>query len=172
MLGLPSGTVTLSPYDPSWPGEFERERARLAGALGDLSRDIVHVGSTAVPGMVAKPLIDVMVGLGSLGDAAAAIQRIEALGYSYKGEFGIPDRHFFVLGEPTTHHVHVVFHNGPFWRLNVLFRDYLRAHPDEARQYEALKRSLAAKFASSREEYTKGKDAFIKEVLARAGWAG
>lgn len=175
MLGLPPGTVTLSEYDPQWPEHFRRESERLIQTTGGPDgpiKDIAHIGSTSVPGMIAKPMIDMMVGLRTLADVSALVPILQGLGYEYKGEFGIPDRHFFTLGDPTTHHVHMVHHGGPFWRLNVLFRDHLRNHPDEARAYEALKRGLAAKFANNREAYTKGKDAFIRSMLHRAGWAG
>lgn len=172
MLGLAPGTVTLTDYDPRWPEYFRVEADRLRAGLGTLVKDVAHVGSTSVPGMIAKPLIDVMVGLNTLADIAAAIPIMQSLGYEYKGEFGVPDRHFFVLGDPTTHHVHMVFHGGPFWRLNCLFRDHLRDNPGEARAYETLKRELAAKFANNRESYTKGKDSFIRSMLSRAGWQG
>lgn len=172
MLGLTPGTVTLSEYDPQWPEHFRVEEVRLRAALGDRLLSVEHIGSTSVPGMIAKPMIDMLVGLRTLGDLASIVPVMESLGYQYKGEFGIPDRHFFTLNDPTTHHVHMVFHGGPFWRLNVLFRDHLRNHPHEARAYEALKRELAVKFANNREAYTKGKDAFIRSMLQRAGWAG
>lgn len=175
MLGLSPGTVALCEYDPQWPEHFNRESQRLydstAGTPGPI-KEIVHIGSTSVPGMLAKPMIDMMVGLCTLADVAALIPSLQSLGYEYKGEFGIPDRHFFTLGDPTTHHVHMVLHGGPFWRLNVLFRDHLRNNPDEARAYEALKRGLAVKYANNREAYTKGKDAFIRSMLLRAGWQG
>lgn len=172
MLGLTPGTVALIDYDPKWPGYFQAEADRLCAALGESVKEIAHIGSTAVPGMIAKPMIDMMVGLHTLADVPGILPVMEQLGYQYKGEFGIPDRHFFTLGDPTTHHVHMVFHDGPFWRLNVLFRDHLRNNQDEARAYETLKRELAAKFANNREAYTKGKDTFIKAMLQRAGWQG
>ncbi|MFM9957216.1 MAG: GrpB family protein [Phycisphaerales bacterium] len=177
MLGLIPGTVTLSDYDPQWPEDFRREAERLLNATSSGPdhgpiKEIAHIGSTSIPGMMAKPMIDMMVGLHTLGDVAALIPILNRMGYDYKGEFGIPDRHFFTLGNPTTHHVHMVFHDGPFWKLNLLFRNHLRAHPPEAAAYVALKRELAAKFANNRESYTKGKDAFIRSMLARAGWRG
>lgn len=175
MLGLLPGTVALSEYDPQWPQHYRQEADRLSSATGGESgpiKEIAHIGSTSVPGMLAKPMIDMMVGLRTLADQPALVGVLEGLGYEYKGEFGIPDRHFFVLGNPTTHHVHMVLHGGPFWRLNMLFRDHLRNNPHEARAYEALKRELAVKFANNRESYTKGKDAFIRAMLSRAGWKG
>lgn len=179
MLGLIPGTVTLCDYDPQWPEDYRREAERLSnatggppGASGARIKEIAHIGSTSVPGMMAKPMIDMMVGLHTLADVPDLIPILTALGYEYKGEFGIPDRHFFTLGNPTTHHVHMVYHGGPFWRLNLLFRDHLRQNPHEASAYVALKRELAAKYANNRESYTKGKDAFIRSMLHRAGWRG
>lgn len=177
MLGLIPGTVTLCDYDPQWPQDYRREADRLLDATASRDgagpiKEVAHIGSTSIPGMMAKPMIDMMVGLHTLADVPALIPTLTQLGYEYKGEFGIPDRHFFTLGNPTTHHVHMVFHGGPFWRLNILFRDHLRDHPHEAAAYVALKRELAAKFSNNRESYTKGKDAFIRAMLHRAGWRG
>jgi GrpB-like predicted nucleotidyltransferase (UPF0157 family) len=175
MLGLIPGTVTLCDYDPQWPQDFRREADRLIEATGGPQgtlKEVVHIGSTSIPCMIAKPMIDMMVGLHTLADVSGLIPVLEGLGYEYKGEFGIPDRHFFVLGNPTTHHVHMVLHGGAFWRLNILFRNHLRDNLHEARAYEALKRELAVKFANNREAYTKGKDSFIRAMLQRAGWRG
>ena len=173
MLGVPEGRVTLAPYHGSWPRAFEAERERIAGALGPACVAVEHVGSTAVPGIeLAKPLIDAMVGLGRIADHAGLVAPMESLGYTYKGEFGIPDRHFFTLGDPTTHHVHMVEHGGAFWRLNLLFRDHLRADASARQRYVARKRELLDRFADARERYTQGKDEIIKALLAEAGWEG
>jgi len=169
-LGVPPGKVRLVAYDPAWPGAFLRERDRLTGALGALTPAVEHIGSTAVPGMTAKPLLDVMVGIPDIAWHTRAIAPLEALGYTYKGEYGIPDRHFFVLGDPTTHHVHLVKHGGHFWRLNLAFRDHLRTSADARTRYTDEKVRLHAAFPDSREKYTAGKDAIIRELLKEAGW--
>ncbi len=171
-LGVPAGKVRLIEYNPAWPGDFARERDRIATALADLSVTIEHVGSTAVPGMTAKPLIDMMVGIPDIAWHARAIAPLEAIGYAYKGEYGIPDRHFFVLGDPTTHHVHLVQYGGHFWHLNLAFRDHLRAVADARTRYTDEKVRLHAAFPDSREKYTAGKDAIIRELLKEAGWVG
>lgn len=170
MLGVPQGKVRLTDYQPEWPQAYSRERDRLARALGDPVVEIEHVGSTAVVGMRAKPLIDVMIGVRSIDDHAALIPVMESLGYEYKGEFGIPGRHFFVLGDPTTHHVHMVEHGLPFWRLNLHFRDMLRADPDARDRYVAEKIRLAGEHADCREKYTAGKNDIIQALLRESGW--
>ena len=173
-LGVPVGKVRLAEYRPDWPHAFERERARVAEALHERAPVIEHVGSTAIPGIIAKPLLDMMVGIPNIADHARAVEPMRRLGYVYHGEFGIPDRHFFVLGDAThsTHHVHLVEYGGPFWRLNLVFRDYLRSSASARERYAAEKHRLHAEFADAREKYTAGKDAIIRELLKEAGWEG
>lgn len=170
MLGVPQGKVCLSDYQQEWPEAFVRERARVVAALGDRVVAVEHVGSTAVLGMWAKPLIDVMVGLRTIDQHGACLGPMQSLGYEYKGEFGIPDRHFFVLGDPTTHHVHMVEHAGHFWRLNLHFRDLLRRDPSARARYEAEKIALAREHADCREKYTAGKNTIIQTLLRESGW--
>lgn len=172
VLGVPVGKVRLASHDPTWGESFERERVRIAAALQPLAPTIEHVGSTAIPGIIAKPLLDMMVGITPIADHAKALAPLEALGYEYKGEFGIPDRHFYVLGDAhhSTHHVHLVEMGGNFWRLNLVFRDYLRASADARDRYAAEKRRLAVEFSDAREKYTAGKDAIITQLLREAGW--
>jgi GrpB-like predicted nucleotidyltransferase (UPF0157 family) len=168
MLGLDQGTVRLTAYHPAWARLFEEEARVLQAALGGLVGAIEHVGSTAVPGLAAKPIIDVMGGLRRIEDVAACVPVLEGLGYEYKGEYGIPGRHFFVKGAPRTHHLHLVRVGSAFWEDHLLFRDYLRRHPEEAAAYARLKHDLAARHAADREAYTDSKTAFICGVLERA----
>ncbi len=172
MLGVPAGKVTLAPYQDDWPAAFRAEHDRIQRVLSDHIVAIEHIGSTAVPGMTAKPLIDLMIGLRDISHHDACLAPMQNLGYSYMGEYGIPDRHFFILGDPTTCHAHMVLHNADFWRLNLVFRDHLRAHHEARTRYEAVKRDLAIRFADDRKQYTAGKDAVIRELLADAGWSG
>lgn len=170
-LGVPEGTVHLTKYNPGWTEDFEAERDRLAQGLAKL--DVVaieHIGSTAVPNMTAKPLIDVMIGVRSVLEYAQYVQPMERLGYVYNGEYGLPNRHFFTLGDPTVYHVHLVQHNLHFWRLNLFFRDTLRKHESARERYVTVKRELAQKYADSRKDYTAGKDGVIREILAAYGW--
>mgnify|MGYP001095876825 CR=1 FL=1 len=107
MIGLEERTVKLAPYATEWKRLFEKEKALLQAAIGNHVLDIQHVGSTAIPGMIAKPLIDIGVAVESFEEATVCIQPVERLGYEYRGEYGIPRRHFFVKGDPRTHHIHM-----------------------------------------------------------------
>lgn len=172
MIGLSSGIVLLSDYHGSWPDHFARERDRLAAALGPNAVEIAHIGSTAMPGAAAKPIIDIMLGTSSRDAGPSLVPAMQRLGYRALGEFGIAGRQFLKLGEPTTHHVHMVARGSDFWNLNILFRDWMIAHPDTLEAYVTLKRDLARRHAGNRDAYTSGKDAFIKRVLHDAGWRG
>jgi len=167
--GVPDPVLVVQ-YDSGWPGAFQRERDRIASALGGLALEIQHMGSTAVPGLGAKPIIDIMLGLRALDDVEACVGPMEGLGYEYKGEFGIPDRHYFRLiqDDRRTHQVHTVVRDSDFWRRHLLFRDYLRANPDEARLYYELKVALSERHRDDREAYTEAKSEFIEAAIAKA----
>jgi len=162
--------VEIAEYDPAWPEAYQRERAAIAEALVGHALAIEHVGSTAVPGLAAKPIVDIMVGLRVLSDHACCVAPLASLGYEHKGEYGIPDRHYFrkpVQG-PRTHQVHMVEQGSAFWVRHLLFRDYLRANPNEAAAYDRLKRELAERFGTDLEGYTEAKTEFIRSVEAKA----
>jgi GrpB-like predicted nucleotidyltransferase (UPF0157 family) len=167
------GAIVVTDYDPAWPAMFERERAKLETALGSLVVTIEHVGSTAVPGLAAKPIIDLAVGVRSLAEAQArCIDALQALGYTYIPEYQswLADELFFRKGVPGpwTHHVHVTEPSTPGWEHRLLFRDYLRAHPDAAAAYMDLRRRLAAAFEDDIAAYRTGKSAFVQEAVAKA----
>jgi len=164
------GAIEIAEYDPAWPGAFERERAAILGALGDLAFAIEHVGSTSVPGLGAKPIIDIMIGLRELAGHARCVAPLQALGYEHKGEFGIRGRHYFrkPVSGPRTHQIHMVEHRSSFWVRHLLFRDYLRAHPEEVHAYYELKVGLAARFGADVEGYTEAKTEFIRSAEAKA----
>jgi len=164
--GPSDAAVELHAYDAAWADLFEQERGRLAGIFDGRAAGIEHIGSTSVPGLSAKPIVDVLVGLRRLELSEAEIAAMEALGYEYHGEHGLPGRLFF-RKDPRTHHVHVVEHGGEHWQRQVLFRDTLRSDPEERRRYEEFKRRLAAE-GHPREVYTELKTPFIREVEARA----
>jgi len=167
VIGLRQGTVELYPWSPEWPTAYETERTVLQEALGASALDIQHVGSTAVPGLCAKPIIDIAVAVTRYEEAFALVDRVVALGYAYLGEYGIPRRHFFVKGngDIKTHHVHMVERDGPDWAHMTAFRDALRAHPELAAAYGRLKRDLADAHAADRDAYTRAKSAFIEAAL-------
>jgi GrpB-like predicted nucleotidyltransferase (UPF0157 family) len=161
-------TVVVVEYDSAWPGLYEKESACIRAALGDAVVAVEHIGSTAVPGLAAKPVLDVLAGLQTLDLTRAQIEAMASLGYEYLGEYGIPGRLFFRKGRPRSHHVHAVLHGSDLWERHLAFRDYLRAHPDEAGSYAAFKRRLAVEVAGDRERYTAGKEAVTAAIQARA----
>jgi GrpB-like predicted nucleotidyltransferase (UPF0157 family) len=163
--------VVICDYDPAWPGRYEVLRARIAEALGALAAAIQHVGSTAVPGLAAKPTIDLVVRLAAPDDLPAAIERLAGLGYAHEGDFGIVGREAFATPPGYGVHDHHLYVCAPDWGGyddQVVFRDYLRANPDAAGAYAALKRSLAERHRDNRTAYTDGKAAFVRRVLERA----
>ncbi|MGB6836379.1 MAG: GrpB family protein [Dehalococcoidia bacterium] len=160
--------VLVVKYDPEWPRRYEEERARIITALGGLIAGIEHVGSTAVPGLGGKPVIDIMIGVARFEDGERCVAPLEGLGYEYRGEAGIPGRLFFRKGQPRTHQVHLVEQGRDFWEDHLLFRDFLRVHTEIAEDYYNLKKELAAKFRTDREVYADAKTPFIQAVLDRA----
>ena len=165
--------VELSAYSPLWPATFEIERDRLWTIFGRDAVLIEHIGSTAVPGLGAKPIIDVMLGSASLQMVERKIPELAAEGYRYVPEFerAMPERRYFVKpdGQPGYFHLHAVVMDTPFWKRHLAFRDALRADAALAQEYWKLKQRLAARFPDDRAAYTDGKSAFIRTVTARLG---
>ncbi len=164
--------VIIVPYDPSWPRKFERESALLAEIFSGTSTAIEHIGSTAIPNLGAKPIIDIMVGVSALADVESRIPELEAQGYQYVPEFEaqIPERRYFRKPQEgiPTHHLHAVARESAFWKRHLLFRDYLRANPKAAAAYSELKQQLAARHRTERIAYTEGKSEFVESVLRMA----
>jgi GrpB-like predicted nucleotidyltransferase (UPF0157 family) len=162
--------VTIVPYDAAWPARFCIERHLIHMALRDLQPQIEHIGSTSVPGLAAKPVIDMLVGVTSLARFERHYDRLTVYGYEYIPEYErvLPDRRFFkrVLRGVRTHHVHVVEVDGLYWRRYLKFRDSLRGDSWLAGRYADLKRKLAARFRFDRDAYTNGKTGFVEAVLA------
>jgi GrpB-like predicted nucleotidyltransferase (UPF0157 family) len=165
--------VVIVEYDPNWVFLFEREAAHIRAVLNSgLIDRIEHFGSTAVPGLAAKPIIDLLVGVRSLAEAKqVAVSRLEHLGYAYWFDNPDPQRMFFVKGlppnSPRTHHIHMVEPDSLLWE-RLLFRDYLRKHSDEAAHYGQLKYNFARRFSSDREAYTMKKAEYIESVMQKA----
>lgn len=166
--------VLLVGYDPRWPAMYAAEIMRVRSVLPEgLVVDCSHFGSTAIPGMIAKPVIDILVAVRSLDAArAVAVGPMEGLGYAFWADNPKHDRMFFVRGLPPaprrTHHVHMTELDGELWA-RLKFRDYLRAHADEAARYTALKVELAERYRTDREAYTEAKGDYVVSVLAKAG---
>lgn len=165
--------VIIEDYDPSWPERFEILRSRIGAALGSLAAAIEHVGSTAVPGLAAKPIIDVDVLLRSEADLPRAIERLAAIGYAHQGDLGVPGREAF-RAPPSEfrHHLYVCPPDSKACRQHLTFRDYLRTHSEAARAYGLLKRSLASRHGSDRDGYTQAKTEFIEAIMLRAEGSG
>lgn len=161
--------VVVVDYDPAWPARFAHERDLMQRALGDLALAIEHIGSTAVPGLASKPIIDIMVGVPRLAGGERCIEPLDAVGYEYRGDGGIPDHHCFRKGDPRAFHLHMVEFGNAFWQEHIAFRDTLRSSPELAREYGDLKKHLAVEYRTRRLDYTKAKAPFIQAALAEAG---
>lgn len=166
--------IEVVPYDPGWKAEFEREAPRIAGALGENLIALYHTGSTAIPGIPAKPTIDFTGEVRDLALVDAQAPRLAELGYEARGELGIPGRRYFVrkgsgpLSEQHTHHLHLFERGHPDIERMLLFRDYLIAHPAEAQAYGQLKEALAQRFRLDGSGYTDAKAEFVQNILQKA----
>jgi len=156
-------------YDERWPSAFEAVRSHLWPAVESIAVRIEHVGSTAVPGLAAKPVIDVDVVLSDEAAVPRAVAALEALGHQHLGDLGIRGREAFspVPGLPE-HHLYIVVLDSPPHRDHVDLRDHLRSHPDQARRYAAEKQRLAPLLATDRDAYVNGKAWLVRELLAQA----
>jgi GrpB-like predicted nucleotidyltransferase (UPF0157 family) len=164
-VDVPAAVV---PYDPRWPACFEEIRARADAALGGLAHETVHVGSTAVPGLAAKPIVDVVVVSGR-GAVRAAIDALTAAGWRHQGDQGITGREAFAPpADGVYHHLYVVVDGDKPHRDHVDLRDYLIRHPGQAARYGELKRQLAPLLRTDRTAYGDAKAGLITELLAMA----
>jgi GrpB-like predicted nucleotidyltransferase (UPF0157 family) len=147
---------------------FDEESARLRSGIAPLPVAIEHTGSTSVPGLAAKPVLDMLVGCAENLPVEAYLLRLVDSGYTYRGEQGIPGRHFFRRGDPRAYHVHLTRADSPFWRDQIKFRNHLRTNRESRDAYAALKIALAARFPRDREAYIAGKTAFVRNILLTA----
>jgi GrpB-like predicted nucleotidyltransferase (UPF0157 family) len=154
--------------DPRWPAMFTMERERLCRRLGLSEADIQHIGSTEVPGLVAKPIIDLMLGLNVYPPPAALTLEIERLGYESLGEAGVPERLHFRRRVPQAFNLHVVRRADKLWVSNLALRDYLRTHPSAQRRYAETKRQALASGQNTLLSYSEAKARVINEILAQA----
>jgi GrpB-like predicted nucleotidyltransferase (UPF0157 family) len=163
--------IALAHASTEWPGEFEQLRARLAAALGTGVR-IEHVGSTSIPGIAAKPIIDIQVSVPDVTDEARFVPQIESVGVPLRMREPDLGHLYFRNSDPRTVHIHVCEAGSKWERVHLLFRDYLRAHPGAARAYEELKRAAAATYRHDRIAYTESKGPFVDSILSEAEeWA-
>ncbi|WP_042196650.1 GrpB family protein [Paenibacillus camerounensis] len=156
-------------YDPGWTGVFVELREFVLPVLEDIIVSIEHVGSTSVPGLAAKPIIDMDIVVPAQKDVSLAIQRLATLGYVHEGDLGIKGREAFI--PPTDviwHHLYVCTVDSAEYKRHILFRDYMRGHPETAKRYSDLKIELAERFKKDRAGYSNAKSYFVSEILQRA----
>jgi GrpB-like predicted nucleotidyltransferase (UPF0157 family) len=171
--GPMSFTLTIEPHRESWRRDFENEATLIRAALGLILKTLHHIGSTAVPGIHAKPIIDMLAEVESLESIDAHREGMEALGYEVMGEFGIPGRRYFRKDNGSgirTHQIHAFTSGSPHLVRHLAFRDYLRSHPGVAREYDALKLRLIVSCQGDVERYIEGKQDFVQQV-EREAWA-
>ena len=167
-LGLEPGVVRLADYDARWPLLFAAEEERIRSQCRTLALRLEHVGGTSIPGMCAKPVLDIAAAhprAARIEDYVAAFVRA---GYQFRGERGLPGRQYFRRGQPRTYHVHLVEEDSQLWRDYIAFRDYLRAHAEISDRFAEVKRALAARFGTDREGYTNAKSPHVQEILRLA----
>lgn len=171
MLGLKRGMVELYPHQESWEQNAREVIAQLKELLSGVAIDIQHIGSTAILGIHAKPIIDIVVGVHSLRDIMTKVELLEKNGIIFRKE-DVAGQLLFVMGDfeadTRTHHIHVVEWNGTAWNNYINFRDYMNAFPDKAKEYDCLKQELLVKFADNRVGYTNGKQKLIDTLLDEA----
>lgn len=156
-------------YDEQWPKIFQDEKELISSTIGNVIIDIQHIGSTAIPQISAKPIIDIAVLIPSLDDAEKYIEPLKSIGYQFFKDRSSVERLFFVKGEPPKYHLSLAQpEKFSYWKRQILFRDYLRQHHDWALKYEAIKKSLMEIHPDGRQQYSDGKKEFVNKVLKLA----
>ena len=170
MICLVTYTVRIDEYNIGWQEFYEKEKLYLHSLIGQYEIDIQHVGSTSINGCSAKPIIDIAIGIPSLTYGESLVPILVNAGYVYKGDDGIEGRHYFkrVSQGLTVCHIHMEPVGGKLWNNHIIFRDYLKTHPDVMKQYIAIKKELARKYPDQRDIYAKEKSIFIEQILKNA----
>ncbi|HQS83553.1 MAG: hypothetical protein B7Y25_01930 [Alphaproteobacteria bacterium 16-39-46] len=168
-----SKSVLISPYAPHWPQMFEKESSLIKQALGKNCISIHHIGSTSIPNLAAKPIIDMVPVVLDIKRVDTVTKKIEALGYTAQGEYGMPFRRYFQKGTGVEgYHVHIFEDGNPEIDRHLRFRDWMRIHKDDREAYEALKKNLARQFPNDRMAYCFGKVSFIEGITKKSGFDG
>ncbi len=157
--------IDIVAYQDDWSDKYERERVRLYPVVKDVAKGIEHIGSTSVPGLAAKPIIDIAVHLATVKQVPELLEPLARLDYTYEGEYGLPGRHFFTKGEPRTFHLHLVDDTTNHWQRWITFRDLLRGDPKLCQAYQQLKGELARKYRFDRATYSDSKSDFINAAI-------
>jgi GrpB-like predicted nucleotidyltransferase (UPF0157 family) len=162
--------IGIVEHDPAWVVQAQEEISRLAAALGPLAVRLEHVGSTSVPGLAAKPILDLQLSVAAVEPRARYAEALERLGYLFVPDPDLPDYHFFAKPpqRPRSHHLHVCEMGSEHEERHLAVRDFLCAHPDEAARYAALKRALVQRHPNDRLAYIAGKEQYVRELEARA----
>jgi len=167
--------IEIQNYNPEWMTMYENEARKIKELMGDRILEIEHIGSTSIPELSSKPIIDIAVLVPSWEDADGLIETIETLGYVF--DLGVhqaqsnPERHLFRKGNPTKFHLSIAYQNkASFWERQILFRDYLKEHPEERGNYAKLKQELITKDPTGKDEYVAGKTDFVMGILKKAGF--
>ena len=162
--------IEVVPYNSNWEGKFKNEANKIKKIFEEIFVDIYHIGSTAIPTIKAKPIIDIMVEVKDIKKVDSYNKKMEELGYVVLGEYGIPRRRFFQKGgNNRTHHVHIFEKGSPQIKRHIDFRDYLISHPEVAREYSLLKEKLAKKYRYDIDKYQEEKNSFIKKIDELSG---
>lgn len=165
--------IVVVDYDPEWSRIYEEERTRIIDLIGNCLEEIQHVGSTSIPGLAAKPIIDILAIIPEISIVEHCVKPLERLDYAYFGENGIPDRHYFrkpsdIRFHQHTHHIHMMERGHEQVHKMLMFRDYLRRQPEAVQAYQDLKRELATKYRGDRVAYTDAKEPFVQSILRLA----
>lgn len=160
--------ITIFDYDPAWSERFEQEKAVIISIIGEQMIEVEHFGSTAVPGLAAKPIVDILIGLKQYPMSNNSIYLLESIGYEYLGEAGISGRLYFRKRQPFAFNLGAVEWNSRSWKENLLLRDYLRSHPDACDRYEQHKRAIIDAGCSRLLEYSEQKAQVVADLLRQA----
>lgn len=160
--------IHLESYNKQWADRFRDEHQTLVREIGPFTAAIEHFGSTSVPGMTAKPIIDMLVGVENVLHSNEIIPRLTAMGYEDLGEAGIPGRIYLRKRGNVAYNVHIVLYRGDIWSHNIMIRDYLRAHAVEAERYSEIKRRIVSQGTRTLLRYSDEKNTFVEQLLARA----
>jgi GrpB-like predicted nucleotidyltransferase (UPF0157 family) len=167
-MPVPRVDVAIAAYDPQWSRIFEEERVRLGPLASRFDAAVHHIGSTAVPGLDAKPIIDILLTIRHFGDADAVTTSLAGLGYQHNHWADTPERRLLFRGDPMSHQIHLVALDSDACRRQLAFRDWMRTHPDEAGAYAVLKKDLAARLGHDHRAYTNAKGEFVERCVRLA----